>query len=170
MVSRKIEKVNEVEPTTFHIEEIRSSTSSKFASSRISNNQRIEIVLDADSEEELKDSISKPVNKESKEEFPSRKSVTAPKVQAKEASDSSKIKFPFEVILLLDYREIKKKIQKNLYKGLKQSGIRVEKRNLDLGDVMWVARRSIGTLTEEVVIDFILERKRIAGNFIVLYK
>lgn len=123
-------------------------------------------MLDADSEEEQKDSISKPVIKESKEEVPSKKS--APKVQEKEASDSSKLKFPFEIILLLDYREVKKKIQKNLYKGLKSSGIRVEKRNLDLGDVMWIARRSIGTITEEIVIDFIVERKRIAGNFIVM--
>ncbi len=66
-----------------------------------------------------------------------------------------------EVVLLLDYREIKKTSHKNLYKAFKQSGIKCEKRNLDLGDIMWIHRSMNGSTTTEIVIDFIVERKKV---------
>lgn len=69
---------------------------------------------------------------------------------------------PYEIILLLDYREIKKNQQRSLYKSLKHSSIICEKRNLELGDIMWIARRTLGgNLIEEIVLDFIVERKKI---------
>jgi ERCC4-type nuclease len=53
-----------------------------------------------------------------------------------------------------------------LYKSLKQAGINVEKRNLELGDIQWIARTT-NTIVEEFIFDFIVERKKIAG-FVIL--
>jgi crossover junction endonuclease MUS81 len=60
-------------------------------------------------------------------------------------------------VLLLDYREAKKPSQEGLYNNLKHSGIQCEKRNLELGDIMWIARSG----KRELVLDSIVERKRI---------
>jgi len=48
-----------------------------------------------------------------------------------------------------------------LYKVLKHSGIQCEKRNLDLGDIMWIARTSTGLNMKEIVLNYIIERKKV---------
>lgn len=71
----------------------------------------------------------------------------------------------FEIILLVDVREIRSREDRNyLTERLTQLGIQSELRNLELGDFIWVARKtdkfsSCWTDTEEVVLDTLIERK-----------
>lgn len=65
-----------------------------------------------------------------------------------------------EIILLLDNRETNQERHKDLYQDLIKSKIKVEKRNLQLGDIMWIARSV--EFDEEIVLDFVIERKRIS--------
>ncbi|CAD6932657.1 unnamed protein product [Tilletia controversa] len=90
----------------------------------------------------------------------------------------------YEIILLLDTREIKHGSTTSTNRGpgtslgvnetirgprchlsdpLLDKGIPVEVRALELGDVVWIARRkgSAGTEEDEVVLDYIVERKRL---------
>ncbi|KAE8243738.1 hypothetical protein A4X13_0g6968 [Tilletia indica] len=90
----------------------------------------------------------------------------------------------YDIILLLDTREIKHGSAMSTNKGtvntmgvnatirgprchlsdpLLEKGIPVEVRALELGDVVWIARRkgSAGTEEDEVVLDYIVERKRL---------
>lgn len=77
----------------------------------------------------------------------------------------------FEIVLLIDVREIRSREDRNyLSERLGQLGIQSEVRNLELGDFIWVARkrRNTGdnnnllqwTDTEEIVLDTLIERKR----------
>jgi crossover junction endonuclease MUS81 len=64
----------------------------------------------------------------------------------------------FELILILDTREIKDMQDRNYFSTqLQKRGINVEVRTLELGDAIWIARRTDGA---ELVLDYIIERKR----------
>lgn len=91
------------------------------------------------------------------------------------STDFSFIKWPartYDVICLIDSREIKdQKSRDYIVQELTLMGVRVERRSLQLGDMLWIARRRPGfrdqdvrngTLNSgEVALDFIVERKRI---------
>ncbi|PKY54845.1 hypothetical protein RhiirA4_502602 [Rhizophagus irregularis] len=67
----------------------------------------------------------------------------------------------FEVILILDNREVKlKKDRDYIQDTLQQKGLKISVRNLELGDVIWVARKYNSFTQEEIVLDYIIERKR----------
>ena len=73
------------------------------------------------------------------------------------------VSFPsrsFEVILLLDVREVLDRGDRSLFAvGLEKEGIRVETRSLELGDALWIARDTSGV---EIVLDYLVERKTMA--------
>ena len=63
----------------------------------------------------------------------------------------------FEVILVLDTREIKlAKDRDYIQDVLINKGIKLTIRSLELGDVLWVARK----YRQTTVLDYIVERKR----------
>ncbi|CAG8468556.1 8411_t:CDS:2 [Diversispora eburnea] len=68
----------------------------------------------------------------------------------------------FEVILVLDTREVKlKKDRDYIQETLQQRGVKISVRNLELGDVIWVARKNGSFIHhEDIVLDYIVERKR----------
>lgn len=71
----------------------------------------------------------------------------------------------YEIILLVDVREVKNKRDEDaLRKELSQKGVTIEVRNLNLGDMLWIARsKSPGLKGEEreCVLDYVVERKRL---------
>lgn len=71
----------------------------------------------------------------------------------------------YEIILLIDVREVKNKRDEDvLRKELSQKGVTIEVRNLNLGDMLWIARsKSPGLWGEEreCVLDYVVERKRL---------
>ncbi|KAI9595078.1 hypothetical protein BDF19DRAFT_443380 [Syncephalis fuscata] len=69
----------------------------------------------------------------------------------------------FEVILLLDNRELnRRKDSKCIQKGLEKQDINVEVRALPLGDTLWIARGKTSTGHRvELLLDVVLERKEI---------
>ncbi|CAI2162170.1 12816_t:CDS:2 [Funneliformis geosporum] len=67
----------------------------------------------------------------------------------------------FEVILILDNREVKlKKDRDYIQDSLQQKGLTISVRNLELGDVIWVARKCNSLSQQELVLDYVIERKR----------
>ncbi|CAO3635606.1 unnamed protein product [Mucor hiemalis] len=69
----------------------------------------------------------------------------------------------YEIILILDNREIQTQKDRDYFRRkLAEKGINVITRSLDLGDVIWVARK-IGSQnqSDEVFLDYIIERKRL---------
>ncbi|CAG8494658.1 7514_t:CDS:2 [Dentiscutata erythropus] len=68
----------------------------------------------------------------------------------------------FEIVLILDTREVKLKKDRDYIKDtLQDKGVSLSVRNLELGDVIWVARKNTAfSQMEELVLDYILERKR----------
>lgn len=75
------------------------------------------------------------------------------------------ISFPpgsYEIVLVLDNREIKMKSQRDYFQEqLTQKGVPIVKRALELGDVIWVARkRGSKSPGDELFLDIIIERKR----------
>ncbi|CAG8507983.1 11387_t:CDS:2, partial [Racocetra persica] len=67
----------------------------------------------------------------------------------------------FEIILVLDTREVKLKKDRDYIKDtLQEKGVPISVRNLELGDVIWVARKNTTSPMEELALDYILERKR----------
>lgn len=65
----------------------------------------------------------------------------------------------YTIICVLDNREIKDgKSRDFIADNLTTKGVKLERRALELGDVLWIARDHYGT---EVVLDFIVERKRL---------
>ena len=69
----------------------------------------------------------------------------------------------FEVILLMDVREMNGAGKKKQMEGLLRSvGVKYEQRNLHLGDMMWIVRRP-GTTGEEneLALDYVAERKTV---------
>ena len=71
----------------------------------------------------------------------------------------------YKIILLIDVREVKNKHDEDtLRKELSQKGVTIEVRNLNLGDMLWIARsESPGLRGEEreCVLDYVVERKRL---------
>lgn len=66
----------------------------------------------------------------------------------------------FEIIFIIDNRELRSGNDKEFfYSRLKNSGFKVEMRALSVGDFLWIARHK--ETLEEVILDFILERKRL---------
>ncbi|KAI8374174.1 uncharacterized protein BYT42DRAFT_535155 [Radiomyces spectabilis] len=68
----------------------------------------------------------------------------------------------YEILLVLDNREIKMRSNRDYIQDkLKDKGINVVKRSLELGDVIWVAReKGSNNPSQEIFLDFIVERKR----------
>ncbi len=67
----------------------------------------------------------------------------------------------FEVILVLDNREVRlKKDRDYIQDSLQQKGLTISVRNLELGDVIWVVRKRNSLAQEELVLDYVVERKR----------
>ncbi|KAG0038735.1 Crossover junction endonuclease mus81 [Podila clonocystis] len=69
----------------------------------------------------------------------------------------------FDIVLILDVREVRGQADRDyIDQKLTENGVKVEKRALDIGDVLWVARLkdipSDGP--SEIVLNYILERKR----------
>ncbi|KIJ26656.1 hypothetical protein M422DRAFT_55398 [Sphaerobolus stellatus SS14] len=72
----------------------------------------------------------------------------------------------YDIVLLLDNREVKTRDDPNyMIEALQKKGVTVEKHPLVLGDVLWIARRKPcyhkGNETDQCVVDYILERKRL---------
>ncbi|KAJ3119299.1 Crossover junction endonuclease mus81 [Physocladia obscura] len=71
----------------------------------------------------------------------------------------------FEVVLLLDNREVKNGYNRNFFKdGLSEKGIRFESRSLEIGDITWIARpKGYDAKThgeeKEILLEYIIERK-----------
>lgn len=68
----------------------------------------------------------------------------------------------YEIVLILDNREIQRQQDRDYFRRkLAEKGVNVITRSLDLGDVIWVARKK-GSLnqSDEVFLDYIIERKR----------
>ncbi len=81
-------------------------------------------------------------------------------------SPSDAITWPggsFDIILLLDSREVKNKRDEELIvRGLSDKGVLVETRVLSVGDMCWIARsRSPNGVVRECVLDYVCERKRL---------
>ncbi|KAF9168811.1 Crossover junction endonuclease mus81, partial [Mortierella sp. AD010] len=69
----------------------------------------------------------------------------------------------FEICLVLDIREVRTQTDRDyLGQKLKDRGVNVTKRALDVGDVIWVARLKDPSFDgpDEIVLDYIVERKR----------
>jgi ERCC4 domain len=74
----------------------------------------------------------------------------------------------YDIICLIDTREIKDaKSRDYISDELRIRGVQVERRPLQLGDALWIARRKAAYRKEndvdsgEVVLDFVVERKRL---------
>lgn len=66
----------------------------------------------------------------------------------------------FEVVLLIDTREIRSSKERDFFKDkISSNGIKCETQNLSVGDVLWVARHK--TKKQDVVLNFVCERKRL---------
>ncbi|KAI1289065.1 Crossover junction endonuclease mus81 [Mortierella claussenii] len=92
--------------------------------------------------------------------------VGAPPTNAKSLATFRPIVYQpgtFEVCLVLDIREVRTLTDRDyIGQKLKDRGIKVIKRALDIGDVIWIARlkESSHSVPNELVLDYILERKR----------
>lgn len=73
----------------------------------------------------------------------------------------------YEIVLVLDSREIQMKGNRDYFQdNLAAKGIQCITRSMDLGDVVWIARKKtsssgISNQTEELFLDYIIERKRL---------
>ncbi|KAG0307720.1 Crossover junction endonuclease mus81 [Dissophora globulifera] len=69
----------------------------------------------------------------------------------------------FEICLVLDIREVRTQTDRDyIGQKLKERGINVIKRALDIGDVIWIARlkEPVFGKPDELVLDYVVERKR----------
>ncbi|KAI9261458.1 hypothetical protein BDA99DRAFT_511408 [Phascolomyces articulosus] len=68
----------------------------------------------------------------------------------------------YEIVLILDTREIKLKTNRDYFlEQLTAKGVRVVKRALELGDMIWVAqKKGSKSQRDELFLDYIVERKR----------
>ncbi|KAK6903081.1 hypothetical protein I203_108343 [Kwoniella mangroviensis CBS 8507] len=71
----------------------------------------------------------------------------------------------YEIVLIVDTREVESRSNRDkIAETLAAKGIKVETRALRLGDMCWVARRTVGDLggeEDECVLDYVVERKRL---------
>lgn len=103
--------------------------------------------------------------------FPRLKSTVSEDSRPQVADIASLAKFrpyqfhpgTFDIVLILDVREVRGHSDRDyIGQKLSENGVKVEKRALDIGDVLWVARLK-DTPSEgpsEIVLNYILERKR----------
>ncbi|PVF97827.1 hypothetical protein CPB86DRAFT_785467, partial [Serendipita vermifera] len=78
----------------------------------------------------------------------------------------------YDILCVVDNREIKdKSARDSIIQELQSRGVSVERRSLELGDVLWIARRKqLGfggaagstVTTGDVVLDFVIERKKLS--------
>lgn len=69
----------------------------------------------------------------------------------------------FDIVLILDIREVRGQSDRDhIGQKLTENGVKMEKRALDIGDVLWVARLKEPPIDgpSEIVLNYILERKR----------
>lgn len=69
----------------------------------------------------------------------------------------------FDIVLILDIREIRGQSDRDyIGQKLMENGVQVEKRALDVGDVLWVARLKEDPIVgpSEIVLNYVIERKR----------
>ena len=64
-----------------------------------------------------------------------------------------------EYVLLIDTRERKDGDREKFYSKLKESGVTCERRQLEIGDFLWI-KRFKGIPTSEIMLDIIIERKQ----------
>ncbi|KAG1459667.1 hypothetical protein G6F55_004625 [Rhizopus delemar] len=69
----------------------------------------------------------------------------------------------YEIMLILDSREIQMKNNRSYIQNrLSSKGINLSTRSLDLGDVIWIARKKGSTRqSDELFLDYVVERKRL---------
>ncbi|KAI9348825.1 hypothetical protein BD770DRAFT_395057 [Pilaira anomala] len=70
----------------------------------------------------------------------------------------------YEIVLVLDNREVQMKTDRAYFqRKLAEKGVTCVTRSLDLGDVIWVARKknSSSNESEELFLDYVIERKRL---------
>ncbi|OCF44157.1 hypothetical protein I317_01949 [Kwoniella heveanensis CBS 569] len=71
----------------------------------------------------------------------------------------------YEIVLIVDTREVESRSNRDrIAETLEAKGIKVETRALRLGDMCWIARRTVGDLggeEDECVLDYVVERKRL---------
>ncbi|WVW82918.1 hypothetical protein I302_104932 [Kwoniella bestiolae CBS 10118] len=98
--------------------------------------------------------------------LPSSTVTPADKIAMFQPSDA--IVYPpgsYEIVLVVDTREVESKSNRDkIAETLAAKGIKVETRALRLGDMCWVARRTVGDLggeEDECVLDYVVERKRL---------
>lgn len=69
----------------------------------------------------------------------------------------------FDIVLILDVREVRGQSDRDyISQKLTENGVQVEKRALDVGDVLWVARLKEDPIDgpSEIVLNYVIERKR----------
>ncbi|KAI9484864.1 hypothetical protein BDB00DRAFT_878353 [Zychaea mexicana] len=69
----------------------------------------------------------------------------------------------YDIVLVLDTREIKMRTNRDFFlQQLTEKGIRVVKRALELGDMLWIAqKKGSRSSRDELFLDFVVERKRL---------
>ncbi|KAG2197998.1 hypothetical protein INT47_004965 [Mucor saturninus] len=69
----------------------------------------------------------------------------------------------YEIVLVLDSREIQMKNDRDYFqRKLAENGVKFITRSMDLGDVIWIARKIGNTnQNEELFLDYVVERKRL---------
>lgn len=69
----------------------------------------------------------------------------------------------YEIVLVLDSREIQMKNDRGYFqRKLAENGVKFITRSMDLGDVIWIARKIGNTnQNEELFLDYVVERKRL---------
>lgn len=69
----------------------------------------------------------------------------------------------YEIVLVLDNREVQMKTDRAYFqRKLAEKGVKCVTRSLDLGDVIWVARKKNSSNdSEELFLDYVIERKRL---------
>jgi ERCC4-type nuclease len=112
------------------------------------------------SSSQLQDLTSRPF-------FPSQKSTTINYSELIEQQGPMECLLPgeYEIVLVLDSREIQMKGNRDYFQeSLASKGIQCITRSMDLGDVIWIARKKTthsSNQDEELFLDYIIERKRL---------
>jgi hypothetical protein len=76
----------------------------------------------------------------------------------------------YDIVCVVDNREIKDKSSRDyIIQELQSRGVPVQRRSLELGDVLWVARRkplgfnaTAASTADDIVLDFVIERKKLS--------
>lgn len=106
-----------------------------------------------------------PLGREEEDDFWPDSTMTPSQISSSQ-TDEGYTAYPpdsYEIMLLVDIREIKMKTNRDYFlEKLTEKGIRVAKRALELGDMIWVAqKRGSKNQNDELFLDIIVERKRL---------